>query len=110
MKLHRETRQWEDSDPPKKDYESELAAGARPVFQPGIEHNTILLDNNTVFQKVLQPTYPEPPEKYMLQSKKDLEISPPSQHPVQFHQGHLRWLDFPQPVEVNVSLEMCCRS
>lgn len=85
-------------DPPKKSFESELLTGAKPVYQHTSTGSTILLDNNKLFKKVLQTTYPQPPEEFRLD--KTLEAPPSRKTPVHFQQGHQRWVDFPKLIVV----------
>lgn len=82
------------ASPEPKNFMEQLERGAKPFHVRGRE-STILLDNNTMFKKVLQPRYPQPPDEYQVAK------TPPVGRPLAVRKGHKRWLDLPKPVEVS---------
>jgi hypothetical protein len=79
-----------------------LEAGAKPCHLLRGELSTIMLDDNTMFKKVLQPRFPPPPSKFHQIDEDSKTISEvTSERPVAFLQGHRRWLDLPQLVKVS---------
>lgn len=89
-----------------KAFVEHLAAGAKPLHLLQGRASTILLDNNALFKKVLQPRFPPPPNEFHLadgDAKKTLQATS-ERRPMAFVQGHRRWLDLPQPVEVSMHI------
>lgn len=86
-----------------KAFVAHLTAGAKPVHLPQGTPSTILLDDNTLFKKVLQRRFPPPPDELAERdTKKDLPaVAITSHQPLAFLQGHRRWLDLPQLIKVN---------
>lgn len=83
--------------PSDKSYTKQLEAGAKPLHVQGRD-SIICLDNNTMFKKTLQDSYPQPPVKYCKDGEKPSSLDRRLVH----FQGHKRWLDVPKPVEVSV--------
>ena len=69
-------------------YLQQLQRGAKPVFS---DATTIVLDNHTRFEKVLQPTCPGQPGDWCAS-----RAAPAGG----FTRGYRKWLDFPQPCKV----------
>ena len=86
-----------------KTFSSQLESGAKPLHLRG-KNSTIQLNNDTVFKKVLQPRYPQPPSSYQ-KVEKEAEKTVPV--PVLYLQGHRRWLDLPQYIEVSSKSSHC---
>lgn len=88
------------TSPTPKDYVQQLNAGAKPLHIPG-KASTIVLDNNTMFKKVLRASYPQPPTEYFL-SNDNKEKYTPAKTPYHIQcQGHKRWVDVPHPIQVS---------
>ena len=82
------------TSPEPKNFMEQLEKGAKPFHLTGRE-SMILLDNNTMFKKVLQSRYPQPPDQYQV-------ARPPAvRRPLAVRKGHKRWLDLPKPIEVS---------
>lgn len=91
-------RQYQSFDrlyPPSttNNYTFNLVAGARPVHPSG---STISLDNNTKYKKVLQQSYPQPPESYFVAEDRRVRKTGVRQRTT----GFRRWLELPYPVKV----------
>lgn len=89
-----------------KAFVEHLAAGAKPLHLLQGSASTILLDDNALFKKVLQPRFPPPPNELHLadrDAEKTTTLEPtPDRRPLAFLQGHRRWLDLPQPIKVSI--------
>lgn len=85
------------SSPPPLDYLSECRDGARPVYHVDGDRNRIVLDNGTLFDKVLQETYPLPPSKVF--EAESNRVNSKTLY-VASVKGSLKWLDLPQPTKV----------
>lgn len=75
-----------------RDFVRELEQGAKPVFVRN-KRSTILLDNDTLFKKVLQTSYPRSPLAYCSDAK-----------PVEQGEKRVpmkRWLALPQNIQVS---------
>lgn len=89
-----------------KTFTEQMASGAKPLHLLQGRESTILLDNNAMFKKVLQPRYPPQPSTFS-QADEDYKqtavMGMASHRPLAFIQGQKRWLNFPQPIEVRMS-------
>lgn len=94
-----------------KTFTEQMASGAKPLHLVHGRDSTILLDNNALFKKVVQSRYPPPPSKFHQTNrgtKKTAASEITSDRPLAFLQGHKRWLDFPRPIEVSLSIQLLC--
>lgn len=82
------------ASPEPKNFMEQLERGAKPFYLRGRE-SMILLDNNTMFRKVLQSRYPPHPGEYQVARPPDVG------RPLAVRKGHKRWLDLPKPIEVS---------
>lgn len=91
-----------------KAFVAQLAVGAKPLHLLQGRDSTILLDNNTLFKKVLQPKYPLPPSEYHADkaAKKTSTLEVTSDRPVSYLQGQRRWLGLPRLIEVSKTSEI----
>ncbi len=78
-----------------KNYVAELGRGAKPVHVAASGESTILLDNASMFRKVLQPSYPQHPGEFSLSNAKQ-----PQERKL-CSRGHRRWRSLPLPIEVS---------
>lgn len=97
---HHSCSNWErrpvetEAASPPKDFLTELKRGAHPVHQRRGDSTTIVLDNTTRFDKVLQSSYPQQPQEWF---EKDGTARPLGRTYVK---GQQRWMDMPQPARV----------
>ena len=80
-----------------KDYVKMLERGAKPLYHSNRDTIT-LLDNNTVFRKVLQTCYPQPPSNYCLVEKDDPSLNSKKS----CCKGRKKWVSLPQSIEVSI--------
>ena len=98
-----------DGLPQPRSFISELQTGARPVHQSMGDGNTILLSNNTRFNKVLQPSYPHSPSLWQEGPKTDVAAAMEEEGRVEEGAnviGYRRWSDFPQRAKVHMYVYM----
>ena len=100
----------------QKGFIKELQMGAKPVHQTRGDGNSILLTNNTRYNKVLQPSYPYQPSQWQSEVSKVEASSVKASASDRLEEedddgcviGYRRWLDFPQ--RATVCLYTCtCR-
>lgn len=89
--------------PPRiRNYAHDLETGARPI-NPSGSGSTILLDNNTKYKKVVQKSYPQPPDNYFMEEeRREREIGERKIGEKKRGTHFRRWLDLPQPVKVRL--------
>lgn len=81
---------------------AEFLSGALPVHRPRCTDTTILLDNQSKFEKVLQDKFPLQPQEWCPSGTVPRVVK-------KYTKGVQRWTSLPQPTEESVQLKWTCR-
>ena len=93
-----------------RDFLAELQQGVTPVHQQG-GGKTIVLSNDARFEKVLQSSYPQPPQEWLKEGREEGRRSERQlqRHPrVKAVRGYQRWIALPERAKVSPLIFLEC--